>query len=311
MSLASRSARARPHRRHDPVAFSVEGEFSGLRAENTTATENSTSQQSLRPPTHSPNAMHPEHDAVSREVRSWYNAPVPEIGLDGAAHWFGFAAAIGADPARVVLSIADPAQVPAALADARAACAADSLMVLVDDRDRAARLDAALREHGCTFGESTTYLALTGPMVSPAPGPDRLEVAGIDTADLETWALVKLRCFADNEATPAAEAIAAEVTARRRELPLAEYRLGVLDGEPVAVLAHYPGADDLVFILGTRTPYRHRGIAQAMLARWADAAASGRSLIINARDGGAPAALYRRLGFTDEVYWYSRYELSR
>jgi hypothetical protein len=23
------------------------------------------------------------------------------------------------------------------------------------------------------------------------------------------------------------------------------------------------------------------------------------------------AALYRRLGFTDEVYWYSRYQLSR
>ena len=31
----------------------------------------------------------------------------------------------------------------------------------------------------------------------------------------------------------------------------------------------------------------------------------------NARDGGAPAALCRRLGFTDEVYWYSRYELIR
>ena len=69
-----------------------------------------------------------------------------------------------------------------------------------------------------------------------------------------------------------------------------------------------------MFILGTRTPYRHRGIAQALLARWAAAAttaAATRSLLINASDGGAPAALYRRLGFTDEVYWYSRYQLSR
>jgi ribosomal protein S18 acetylase RimI-like enzyme len=67
-----------------------------------------------------------------------------------------------------------------------------------------------------------------------------------------------------------------------------------------------------VFILGTRAPFRHRGIAQAMLARWAassSAAAGSRSLLINATDGGAPAALYRRLGFTDEVYWYSKYGL--
>lgn len=255
--------------------------------------------------------VHPEHDAVSREVRSWYNAPVPEIGLNGATHWFGFACMIGADRARVVLSIADPAEVPAALAAARAACAAGTLTIMVDDRDRAARLDAALREHGYSYDESTTFLALTGPMVSPAPGPNRLEVASIGNAELETWARVKLQSFADSEDAPAADAVTAEVAMRRAEQLLAEYQLGLLDGEPVAVLAHYPGIDDLVYILGTRTRYRHLGIAQAMLARWAGAAAGGRSLIINASDGGAPAALYRRLGFTDEVYWYSRYELSR
>jgi GNAT superfamily N-acetyltransferase len=255
-------------------------------------------------------SVHPEHDEVSREVRRWYNSAVPEIGLDGAAHWFGFACMIGADQARVVLSIDDPAEVPAALAAARAACAAGSFMVMVDDRDRAARLDAALRAHGCSYDESTTFLALTGPMVSPAPGPGQLEVARIGTAELQTWARVKLQSFADSEDAPAAAAVTAEVAGRRGELPLAEYQLGILDGEPVAVLAHYPGADDLVFILGTRTPYRHRGIAQSMLARWAAAAAGRRSMIINATEGGAPAALYRRLGFTDEVYWYSRYELS-
>lgn len=256
-------------------------------------------------------AMHPEHEVVSREVRSWYNSPAPQIGLDGGVHWFGFACMVGADRARVVLSIADPAEVPAALDAARAACAADSFMILVDDRDRAARLDAALREHGCSYDASTTFLALTGPMVSPAPGPERLEVASIGNAELETWARVKLQSFADSEDAPAADAVTAEVAMRRVEQPLAEYQLGMLDGEPVAVLAHYPGADDLVFILGTRTPYRHLGIAQAMLARRAGAVAGGRSLVINASDGGAPAALYRRLGFTDEVYWYSKYELTR
>lgn len=255
--------------------------------------------------------MHPEHDAVSREVRRWYTSAVPEIGLDGAVHWFGFACMIDADRARVVLSIDDPAEVPAALAAAQAACAADHIMIMVDDRDRAARLDDALRRHGCGYTESTTYLALTAPTVRAGPGPDRLEAVTIGAAELRTWARVKLQCFADSEEAPAANAVTADVVERRRELPLAEYQLGMLDGEPVAVLAHYPGADDLVFILGTRTPYRHRGIAQAMLARWVAATTGRRSLMINAREGSAPAALYRRLGFTDEVYWYSRYELSR
>ena len=263
-------------------------------------------------PIPSPGAsVHPEHDAVSREVRSWYTAPVPEVGLDGAAHWFGFACMTGTDRARVVLSISEPAQVPAALAAARGACTAASFTVMVDDRDRADRLDAALREYGCTYSESTTYLALIGSMAPSPLAPDRLEVARVETAELDAWARVKLRCFADSEDAPTADEVAADVAERRRELPLAEYQLGLLDGEPVAVLAHYPGADDLVFILGTRTPYRHRGIAQTMLARWAASAAGARSLIINAREGGAPAALYQRLGFTDEVYWYSRYELSR
>jgi len=258
-------------------------------------------------------ARHPCHDAVSATVRGWYTSPAPEIGLEGTTHWFGFACMLGADLTRVVLSISDPADVPAALAGARDACAASNFTIMVDDRARSARLDAALREHGCSYHESTTYLALIGPMVSPAPGPDGLEVTAVGTADLETWARVKLQSFADSEEDPAPDAIAADAGRRRAELPLSEYQLGVLDGEPVAVLAHYLGVDDLVFILGTRVPYRHRGIAQSILARWATAATAAtgnRSLMINATDGSAPAALYRRLGFTDEVYWYSKYEFN-
>jgi GNAT superfamily N-acetyltransferase len=252
--------------------------------------------------------QHPEHDVVSREVRGWYTSAVPEIGLTGTTHWFGFAAMTGADQARVVLSIADPAEVPAALAAARDACPASSFVVMVDDRERTARLDPALREHGCGYTQSTTYLALTGPMVSPASGPDRLEIAVTGAEDFETWARVKLQSFGDSEDDPAPETLAAEVALRLDELPIAECQLATLDGEPTAVLAHYPGDDDLVFILGTRLPYRHRGIAQAMLARWAAAADGRRSLMINAADGDPPEALYRRLGFTDEVFWYSKYE---
>jgi GNAT superfamily N-acetyltransferase len=253
---------------------------------------------------------HPEHDAVSRQVRRWYNAPVPEIGLEGTEHWFGFVVESGPHRARAVLSIGDPAQVPAALADLRAAYPGSGFRFMVDDRERSARLDAALRANGCRYEEATTYLALTGPLVSPAPGPAGLEVTVAGAGELAAWADVKLRSFADSEDPPTAKALSAEMEFRQEELPIAEHQFGLLDGEPVAVLAHYPGPDDLVFNLATRAPFRHRGIAQAMLARWVGGASS-RSLMINATDGGAPAALYRRLGFTDEVYWYSKYDLAR
>jgi len=50
-------------------------------------------------------------------------------------------------------------------------------------------------------------------------------------------------------------------------------------------------------------------LTPALLARWsAEGAAHGvRSQLINCDAGGPAEALYRRLGFTDENYWYRRY----
>ena len=182
----------------------------------------------------------------------------------------------------------------------------------MDDRERAARLDAALRRSGGRPGEATLHLALVGTVAAQA-GPANLVVESVGETGLQEWARVKLQSFGDTESAPAAGRLASEVALRRSELALVDQQLGRLDGEPVAVLAYYRGPDQLVFNLGTRVPYRHRGIGQAMLARWADVGvASGcRSMIINAHEGGRPAALYRRLGFTDEVYWYRQYELAQ
>ena len=144
-------------------------------------------------------------------------------------------------------------------------------------------------------------------------GPGHLVVESVDEAGLAEWATVKLQSFDDTESAPAPDRLAQEVAHRRDEMALAECQIGLLGGERVAVLAYYRGRDRLVFNLGTRVPYRHRGIAQAMLARWVGTGTAGgcRSLIINATDGGAPAALYRRIGFTDEIYWYRKYDLAR
>jgi GNAT superfamily N-acetyltransferase len=253
---------------------------------------------------------HPEHDAVAAEVRGWFRNSAPEIGYEVSADWFGYQSSLGPAQARVILNVAEPGQVPAALAAARAAAGDRSLTIWVDDRHRAGLLDAALRACGCRADDATTHLALVGPLSGRA-GPDHLVLETVDASRLEEWAWIKIQCFDDTDGPPAPSRLAHEVASRRAETPLAECQLGRLGGEPVAIMAYYRGRDQMVFNLGTRLAYRHRGIAQAMLGRWVDSGtASGcRSLIINATEGGRPAALYRRLGFTDEVYWYRKYEL--
>jgi ribosomal protein S18 acetylase RimI-like enzyme len=255
-------------------------------------------------------AAHPEHDAVAREVSGWFTSPAPEIGYEVSEHWYGYQSDLGAGRTRVILRAGEPGRVPAAIAEATAGLTG-TLTIWVDDRERAARLDGALRRAGCRRIEATTHLALAGPMTGRA-GPEHLAVETVDEDGLAGWATVKLKSFDDTESAPAPGRLAEEIANRRDELALAECQLGLLDGEGVAVLAYYQGRDRLVFNLGTRVPYRHRGIAQAMLAHWVDAgtAAGCRSLMINATEGGAPAALYRRIGFTDEVYWYQKYELT-
>jgi GNAT superfamily N-acetyltransferase len=255
--------------------------------------------------------VHPEHDAVAREVGGWFTSSAPEIGYEVSEHWYGYRSDLSPGQARVILRVDEPDRVPAALADARAAGGTCALTIWVDDRERAARLDAALRRSGAQPGEATTHLALAGPLTGRT-GPEHLVIKSIDDASLEEWATVKLQSFGDTESAPAPDRLAQEIAARREELALAECQLGLVGGEGVAVLAYYRGPDQLVFNLGTRVPYRHQGVAQAMLARWVDAGtASGcRSLIINATDGGRPAELYRRMGFVDEIYWYQKYELA-
>ena len=82
-------------------------------------------------------------------------------------------------------------------------------------------------------------------------------------------------------------------------------------GDPAAILGLFDGDDRHIFLLATRVPFRHRGIARWLLAHTIAAAyADGcRSVLINCDPADTPIRLYRRLGFTDEVYWRQRYEL--
>lgn len=249
---------------------------------------------------------------MAQEVRGWYTRPGPLLGHDTKDDWYGFLVNLSELEARLVLRVDEPSRVALAIAEAQAGCGDRRLSIWVDDRSRARVIGPSLMTLGWRQEDSVAHLALVGE-IRALPGPEGLQVAVVGDVDLAQWARVKLQCFSDSEDNPTLGALAVEMAHHRRELNLARHHLALLDGEPVAVLAHYAGQDQFVFNLGTRLPFRRRGIAQAMLARWVSTArAEGcRAMLINASEAGRPAALYRRLGFTDDVYWYQRYALPR
>jgi GNAT superfamily N-acetyltransferase len=66
-----------------------------------------------------------------------------------------------------------------------------------------------------------------------------------------------------------------------------------------------------VHSLGTRVPYRNRGIARYLLS-WliSHALPTGRTVVIDANEDRTPIQFYRRLGFTEEVYWRREYTVT-
>lgn len=254
---------------------------------------------------------HPSHADVAATLRSWHTTSVPEAGILVIETWYGYLSnADGDQSPRVLLTVDRPEDVPAALSSARSSRDAPEYSVWVTDRARGARLDASLRAAGCDAGKATTHLTLVGALRA-GPGPAALVVEDVGPLQHSEWAAVKIRCFEETESDPTPAQLDQELAVRARGAALETLRLARLGNEAVGVLGYYAGLDQLVFNLGTRVPYRHQGIARGMLARWAaeGMAAGCRSLTINADDHGRPAALYRQLGFTDEVYWYVRYRL--
>lgn len=266
-------------------------------------------------------AYHPQHDLVAQEVRSWYTywpgqAPgparsEPDVGVRTRREAFGYLRE-GPGPAgrRIVLTLDEPVDVPAALDSAARLYGTEAFDVWVDDRGRAAVLEAALAA-GFQAPDNTIVLGLVGPLRA-ARGPAGLEVREVtDEEALRLWARVRLLGFSDSEEEPPAAKLDEQLAARRAEWPISRYELAILDGEPAAILAHYTGSQDqMVFLLATRVPFRHRGVAQSLLGRWTERVMNegARSLLINCDEHGRPAALYRRMGFVDEVYWHRRYQ---
>lgn len=253
---------------------------------------------------------HPHHDAVAAEVALWYREPTPEMGYDlvaGRYGWFNRPTSTGRGRGTVRPG-ATADEVEALIAEAEEIVAGDSLSLELDDRATAASIGPALEALGFQPGTASVHLAYLGGLEPRGHGPAGLGIEDVpsDGPALQEWATTKLQAFADSETPPAAEALEGELAVRRAEMAGQGRALTArVERDSVAVAGYYEGDDRFVFVLGTRIPFRHLGIGRALLAHVVhDPGASGcRSILINADEGGRPEALYRRLGFTDEVHW--------
>jgi hypothetical protein len=259
-------------------------------------------------------SRHPEHDRLHEEVSSWYQTSVPGLGYHAEPRRFGVYrrhAEQQLDSGLIIVKSVAPGEVTEFLADARSYFENRPVAIWIDDKDVDAVLGPVLVAAGCAIEKANTHLAHVGPR------PERVERADIAvelvTADtVMDYAIVKLKGFANSEEAPPAEDVDQELAVRRRELAsLGRFLVARVGDEPAAILGYYDGDDRLIFNLATRKPFRMKGIAMHLLCGVvADSYDRGcRSVIINTDPSDTPIRWYRRLGFTDEVYWRRSYRL--
>ena len=258
---------------------------------------------------------HPNHEQVTETIRGWYSNSSPEMGYIKERRRFGVYGrntfASGGRGNEVLIANLLPDDLPAFLAEVRTYFAGSPARIYIDDHATDEVLRPALIAAGCAWGSAQSYLAHVGavPVARTVAG---LTVERVDETNLEVFTITKIQGFADSEAAPNPDAVQAELPLRRAELAdVGCFELARIDGEPAATIAWYEDPDVLVYNLATRASYRGRGIARWLLCNLLNRsyARSCRSVIINADTNDTPIQLYRRLGFTDEVYWRSQYNL--
>lgn len=204
-----------------------------------------------------------------------------------------------------------PDAVPACVADLRQVYGDAAVMILIDDRMRADTLDQALQDAGCVRGPDEVFLAHVGevPLVQAVHG---ISIESVDSSNLIEYAVTKIKAFRSNEAQPWPSLVDDEAALRRAEMQgSGRFLLARVEGKPAAVIGWYDELDVHIFQLATRILFRKQGIARYLLCHvLADVYRRGcRSAIINADPDDTPIEWYRRLGFTDQIYWRRRYHL--
>lgn len=256
---------------------------------------------------------HPEHDAIADEVRSWYRKAHPDEGYTAEERWFGYLRSnTQASFAAATVTSLEPDKVPAFRAELSAVFGPRDVRVQVEGEAYTDELDQALLAHGFTDPATSVYLVHVGdpPDVTE---PDGFVFDRVGADGLEEFSVTKLRGFASSEDDPAREAIDNELDFRRAELNDRNgFAIGRIDAEPAGIAAWYGGGDALIFLVATRIGFRRRGVASTLIRRVLDIEHENgsRSVLINADVDDHPVEIYRRLGFSDEVFRQRTYTLS-
>jgi ribosomal protein S18 acetylase RimI-like enzyme len=256
---------------------------------------------------------HPNHDEIVTAVSAWYRRSYPEMGYNVERRRYGWYSSNAASRTVGLVTVDDvsPDDVPTFLADVRAYFQSTIATLAVDDRMLDEQLGPVLMAAGCLRENATIYLAHVGELPE-ASVPQALEVVTCDETLLEEHAIAKRKGFANSEEDPLHAEVIEEMALRTAELAgNGRFAIARIGGEAASTIGWYSTDDAFIFDLATRVPYRHCGIATALIrhvleAEYRDGA---RSVVINADEDGRPAQLYRRLGFTDEVYWRQAYRL--
>ena len=257
---------------------------------------------------------HPEHDRLRAEVRSWYRTSAPQLGYRGYRvehRRFGYYRrhAERPDAGLIIVEALTVDEVSELLADASSYFDNRPVHISFEDKDLDRTLGPALVTAGCAVDNANTYLAHVGPHPELVQLPD-ISVEPVNPDTLMDYVIVKLKGFANGENEPSVEHVDEEMAVRKPEFEsIGRFLIARVGDEPVAILGYYNGSDRLIFNLATRMPFRMRGIARKLLCEViADSYDKGcRSVIINTDPTDTPIQWYKRLGFTDEVYWRRSY----
>jgi GNAT superfamily N-acetyltransferase len=261
---------------------------------------------------------HPDHEAITTAVASWYREPAPEMGYLAERRDYGWVQRHESGGAATLVTLVPlaPADVPVVLAAIRADFPGSPVRVRIEGEAADAALRPVLETEGCRTEQAEVFLAYTGtrPDLAVRHG---LTLRPIVEEEVENWTRAKQRGFSQDDADPSPEAVAVEATIRAAEMHgPGRFWLAMHGDEPAGALGCYgsllPGDDWLVFSLATRPPFREQGVARLLLAHAIRCAfdSRARSIVINCDPEDWPQAWYRRFGFTDEVYWRRTYALA-
>jgi ribosomal protein S18 acetylase RimI-like enzyme len=260
-------------------------------------------------------SVHPDHDAIAAAIRATYYEPYEPMGWTVEERPFGVYRrnTKAATYPSVILADISAEAIPELIRDVRSYYAGSehAARIMIDDRKRADALGPSLEAAGLQLDERTTFVAHVGELPGQREAPG-IRIESVSRNGLYEYEDTRRKGFANSDDPSPPEDLEWRVKLRIAEMEGgAIYWLARADGQPAACMSWYESEDRLVFSLATRVPYRNRGIARLLLTRLLHESqeASKRAVVINANEDDTPIRLYRRLGFTDEVYWRVTYEL--